>query len=116
MEINRVNLVEKDCKIGVLSKQIKRESYDDFVNKLSKLDKKNFEEMLKEKDEIIDGLYKEINRLTVENNRLIVLHNESINTDSEADNSTKSFLNGNYEGYDIDAYAKAFEEENKVIM
>jgi regulator of replication initiation timing len=91
MEINRVNLVEKDDKFGVLSKQIKT---DDASN------------------ETIQSLLKTVGRLTMENSKLKAelneLHNGANNNGIESEEITESFLTGNCDGYDIDELAKAY--------
>jgi predicted nuclease with TOPRIM domain len=117
MENFRVNSCKKEDKRGILQGQQIKESYNQFKSELCELDKKNFEELLKEKDETIAELYKEITELKVENSRLIELHNRnSLNNGIEAEGVTESFLTENYEGYDLDVCANAYAEANKVIM
>jgi hypothetical protein len=119
MENFRVNSCKKEDKRGILKgQQIKTESetYDEFVSKLSALDKKNFLEILNLKNEMIADLWKVVDKLTIENDNLIELHNGIEIAESEADNTTDLFLEGSYEGYDLDEYAKAYEEANKVII
>lgn len=120
MENISENMVENLYKRGILNtQQIKEdgETYDDFVNKLSDLDKKNFLEILNLKDDIIMGLCKEVNRLTIENDNLIELHNiNSLNFSKEINSEDNPFLANQVEGYDIDEFARAFEEENNIVM
>lgn len=120
MENIRGNVLEKDDKRGILKgQQIKDngETYDEFKGRLSALDKKNFLEILELKDDIIIGLCKEVNRLTMENDNLIQLHNISdLNFSKEIDSEDNPFLANQVEGYDIDEFARAFEEENNIVM
>jgi hypothetical protein len=116
MENFRVNSCKKEDKRGILKGQQIKENYDQFKSELSALDKKNFLEILNLKNEMIADLWKVVDKLTIENDNLIELHNGIEIAESEADNTTDLFLEGSYEGYDLDEYAKAYEEANKVII
>lgn len=111
----RANSCENLNKRGILKEQqIKDngETYDEFKKRLSEKDKKRYIEILELKDDMIATLFGKLTELTIENDDLKQLHNGIEIAESEADNTTDSFLNSP----DIDELNKIYEEENKVVM